>query len=541
MRLERILRVELESRRTSFEPLSAAERRMLGGAALGVRLLHDQLSERIDPLHPAAPWILSIGPLSGTALSPRAQAAITHLSPLTGGVNDSLVSHAVAEALAAAGIAALILTGRSESPVWLRLGAQGVEIEDARSLWSQDLGRTAQALESRHAAAALIVGSAAQSGVPYASLGTGGHSAGRGGAGAALAAKNVKAIAARRGSARAAAGGRKNSGGEAREPRGARAARRLLQLNELRALPTRNFRERSFPEAPALARALNAGGRYGRLPYEAAFAFGPLLGISSAECVRRCLEACDRVGLDVISAGGTLAWAIEAARAGVLPERLLEFGQAEPLEPILESIASRVGVGELLALGSRAAGRQLGGQAGHWAMHVRGLEIPGYDPRAFPSLALGYAIGSRGACHVRSGAYQIDLDSPHADPPEAAEVARRAVESEDASTLLDSLIFNRSWRSDLGDPFEGAARLLDEAGERDLADTEALRETMRCVSSLRRRINLAQGWRPEEDGLPERLLRESGGASSALDAARLRAWIASYYTLRGWSAEGRPA
>jgi aldehyde:ferredoxin oxidoreductase len=142
---------------------------------------------------------------------------------------------------------------------------------------------------------------------------------------------------------------------------------------------------------------------------------------------------------------------------------------------------------------------------------------------------------------VRSGAYQADFEDPLADPPDPGEVARRAAEFEDRSTLLDSLILSRSWRAELGEPFAGAARLLREAGEEDLADPGELRATMGEVADLRRRINLSLGWDPAGDALPERLLREEGGYASAIDSVRLRAWVEAYYTRRGWDTGGRPA
>jgi aldehyde:ferredoxin oxidoreductase len=515
VRLRRILIADLERRRASYEPLSPADRRFIGGAALGARLL-----ERFGD----AAWILGIGPLTGTPLSPRPQAVVTHLSPLTGGISDSVVSHPLALALAEGGTAALILLGRSEAPLWLRLDEEGARFEDARPVWGKDLPATAAELRSSCGCEALAAGPAAEHQVSYASLGAAGHSAGRGGAGTALAAKGVKAIGCR--PAAAAAARAEPPGGASRG-----AAERLRRLNALAGLPTRNFRARTFESASELAARMEEVGRELRLPYEAAFAFGPLLGVADAGAVARCLEACDRLGLDVISTGGSLAWGIESAERGALDAALPRFGEAEPLVGWIEAIAGRRGAADLLAYGVRRASALLGGGSSEWAMHVHGMEIPGYDPRAFPTMALGYSISSRGACHVRSGAYQADLEDPLPAAVEPDEVARRAAEFEDRSTLLDSLLFSRSWRAELGDIFAGAARHLSEAGEADLADPDALRETMRRVADARRRINLAHGWSPADDTLPGRLLPEGD---------RLACWVRSYYSIRGWDAGGRP-
>jgi aldehyde:ferredoxin oxidoreductase len=524
MRLRRVLVADLGRRRADFEPLPPEDRRYIGGAALGARLL-----ERYGE----AAWILGIGPLTGSPASPRPQAVVTHISPLTGGISDSVVSHPLALALASGATAALVLLGRSEAPLWLRLDGDGVRFEDARPLWGMNLTETVSILRSTHGCGALAAGPAAEHQVPYASLGAAGHSAGRGGAGAALAARGVKAIACLETveGAGGARGSRQEAGDDAPGGASGGAAERLRRLNALAALPTRNFSERTFAAADALAAQMEEIGSSRRLPYEAAFAFGPLLGIADARAVLRCLEACDRLGLDVISTGGALAWGIESTGRGALDGALPCFGEAGPLEGWIEAIAYRRDAGDLLAYGVRRASEILGKGSSAWAMHVHGMEIPGYDPRAFPTMALGYSISSRGACHVRSGAYQADLDDPLPSPADAAAVARRAAEFEDRSTLLDSLLFSRSWRASLGDIFEGAARLLREAGEADLADPEELRWTMGRVSDLRRRINLAQGWTPAEDTLPERLLSSE---------PRLPCWVRSYYSLRGWDPEGRP-
>jgi aldehyde:ferredoxin oxidoreductase len=524
MKLRRILAVDLAHRRAAFEPLPPEERRCIGGAALGARLL-----ERFGD----SAWILGIGPLTGTPASPRPQAVVTHISPLTGGISDSVVSHSLSLALAAGGTAALVLLGRGDEPLWLRLDEGGMRFEDGRPLWGKDVVETLSELRSAHGCAALAVGPAAEHQVPYASLGSAGHSAGhsagRGGAGAALAAKGVKAIGFRE----EAGTGVIREDAAAEPPGGASrgAAERLRRLNALAGLPTRNFSARSFESADALAAQMEEVGRARRLPYEAAFAFGPLLGIADARIVLRCLDACDRLGLDVISAGGALAWGIESSERGVLEGGLPRFGESESLAEWIESISRRRDAGDLLAYGVRRAAEILGRGSSAWAMHVHGMEIPGYDPRAFPTMALGYSISSRGACHVRSGAYQADLDDPLPASAPADEVARRAAEYEDRSTLLDSLLFSRSWRAELGDIFAGAASLLRQAGETDLADPDELRQTMRRVADARRRINLRQGWATSEDTLPRRL---------QADEARLASWVRSYYLARGWNSEGHP-
>lgn len=538
MSLQHILYVDLERRRIRRERLSPEDYRAVGGASLGVTLLERCLQAGpAPPYETESPWIFSIGPLTATSLSRSAQAVVTHISPQTGGINDSVITHPIALTMAETHTAAMVLSGRSEAPTWLRLSDGGVEFEDASHLWGMEVGPAARLLEEAAGGPGLVAGPAAEHGVPYASLGSPRHSAGRGGAGAALAAMNIKGLAspARSPLLPPRPGGRHAA---QRSTRGEKAVSRLRLLNERHALPTRNFRERSFSRVEELISDLSYRGKPLDIPYEAIFAFGPMLGVAQASIVRRAVVACDRLGLDVVSAGGTIAWALEAAEAGLLKVPLPP--SADSIEQLLESVARRDASVELLALGSREGSRRLGPPADQWAMHVRGLEIPGYDPRALPSMALGYAVGSRGACHVRSGAYEPDLQDPLNEPPEAQDLARRAATYEDRSTLLDSLILSRSTRGNLSEPFEAAARLLDEAGDHDLADPEALRELTRKVAWARRRINRMRGWTGAGDRLPGRLLEEDCGVPSLLSDASLRSWVSAYYRLRGWSSAGDP-
>src|SRR5262249_37085740 len=149
---------------------------------------------------------------------------------------------------------------------------------------------------------------------------------------------------------------------------------------------------------------------------------------------------CDELGMDTISAGGTIAFAMECAEKGLLTEPGLCFGNAPVMLSLLDRIAGRHGIGNLLAEGTRRAATAIGGDAPDFAPHVQGLEIPGYEPRARETMALGFAVGSRGADHNRSGAYEVDFstraDRLHGSP----EAARLAVETEDRAALLDSLI-----------------------------------------------------------------------------------------------------
>jgi aldehyde:ferredoxin oxidoreductase len=222
---------------------------------------------------------------------------------------------------------------------------------------------------------------------------------------------------------------------------------------------------------------------------------------------------CDACGVDTLSLGGTLACWMEAGR--------MEFGDARAALDMIPRIARREGDGDLLAEGSRRVAERLGRP--ELAMHVKGLEIPGYDPRALPAMALGFAVGTRGADHNRSSAYELDFST------EAFDV-KKVVELENRAAAMDSMIlckFLRGVFRDFGR--EGAALLRLVTG----FDVDLLAAGAR-VCDLRKAFNVACGWRRDEDTLPERLL------AGKLTRERLDAMIVRYYSARGWSEEGVP-
>src|SRR5207244_3617703 len=234
--------------------------------------------------------------------------------------------------------------------------------------------------------------------------------------------------------------------------------------------------------------------------------------------VLRAARRCDDLGVDTISAGATIAFAMECAERGLLREEGLRFGDADAVLDLLGRIARREGLGALLAEGSRRAAEVVGGEAPDFAPHVKGLELPGYEPRALQAMALGFAVGSRGADHNRSGAYEIDFsaraDRLHGSP----EAARLAVETEDRAALLDSLILCKFLRGVFADLFAEGADLLARVTGWDVTADE-LRTAARRIVTAKKLYNIREGWTPAEDTLPRRFLSEglpAGAAASAV-------------------------
>ena len=255
--------------------------------------------------------------------------------------------------------------------------------------------------------------------------------------------------------------------------------------------------------------------------------------------VLKASQKCDDLGIDTISAGGTVAFAMECVERGLLDEPWLQFGSGTALLQALDLIARREGLGDSLANGSRSFARSLGGDALSFAPQVKGLEIPGYEPRTMQTLALGLAVGSRGADHNRSGAAEVDF-SDRADRRHLTiEAARLAIETEDKGALLDSLILCRFLRNALDDFHEDAAEMLRLVTGWDVSADE-LRVTAQRIVTAKKLFNIRAGWTPAEDGLPARFLEQplSDDTTARLSRTQLQAAIETYNQQRGWSTEG---
>ncbi|HZG49262.1 MAG TPA: aldehyde ferredoxin oxidoreductase C-terminal domain-containing protein, partial [Thermoleophilaceae bacterium] len=344
----------------------------------------------------------------------------------------------------------------------------------------------------------------------------------------------------------------------------------LLAFNEIAALPSRNFQAAGFDGARSLAaeqlHELRGVARTGcasctigcehiyarangsdrvRVEYENVFALGPLCGLSDPDAVLAASARCDELGLDTISAGGTIAWAMECAERGLIDAPWLRFGDAAALLRALEETAARsTWLGELLSHGSRRAAAEVDGGSEAFAPHVKGLELPGYEPRTLQAMALGLAVNARGADHNRSGAYEVDLGGELDRFAGGHAHALAAIETEDRAAIMDSLILCKFLRGVFEDPFAEWAALLRAVTGWD-ADGDELRRTARRIVVAKRLFNLREGWTPSEDWLPERFLDQelelASGRRAALSPERLRAMIDAYYAGRGLDGAGVPS
>jgi len=545
-------------------------RRYLGGVGLGTWLLHREAPPGVDPLAPEAPLVFAFSPLVGTSLTTSAKFAVVAKSPLTGFVSDALSSSHFAIAGKRMGVDAIVLVGRCAEPSELVNGA----LRPTR-LW----GATPQAVDAALSGAGRVaaIGVAGEHRVRFATISNDGRHAGRGGLGAVMGAKNLKAIVVdgdvptpvadpARVTALSRDLSRRSLGSATAKYRDLGTVANLAAFNRIAALPTRNFQRSSFDGSEALsaeslkparevARASCASCTIGcehlygfgdagktRIEYESLFALGPLCGIGDPDAVLAAARRCDELGLDTVSAGGTIAFAMECAERGYLSDPgVPRFGDADGLLALLDEIAHRRGVGDLLAEGSRIAAGRIGRDSLDFAPQVKGLELPGYEPRALQTLALGFAVGTRGADHNKSGAYELDFSERVNRLRGDARAAALSLETEDRAALTDSLILCKFLRGVFDDFYPECAELMSAVTGGDVTGDE-LHAVARRVVAARKAFNVREGWQPADDTLPRRFLThaldEGASAGARLTRERLDEMIRSYNLARGWSEQG---
>jgi aldehyde:ferredoxin oxidoreductase len=556
-------------------------RAYLGGAGLGAWLMHRLAPPGVNPLAPEAPLAFVFSPLVGTPLTTSAKFAVVAKSPLTGMLNDALSSSHFAISGKLTGNDAIVIRGACGRLSALLVDGDGARLADAADLSGLPAAEAERRLAGRLGRGWRIaaIGPAGERGVRYATISHDGRHAGRGGLGAVLGAKRLKAVAVRA-SAKVPSADPQAVLGAARDLRarsfGPATAKyrelgtlaNLLAFNAISTLPSRNFQTATFEGAPQLAAEELAqlrtvtrnscasctigcehiyrakGGKQARVEYENVFALGPMCGVSDPDAVLAASGRCDELGLDTISAGGTIAWAMECAERGLIDAPWLRFGDPDALIRALDEIGARQGLGELLAEGTKRAAERVGGGSAAFAMHVKGLELPGYEPRTLQGMALGLAVNSRGADHNRSGAYEADLSGDYDRMAGGDAQVAAAIETEDRAAVMDSLILCKFLRGVFTEPFGEWAALLSAVTGWD-TDGPELRQTARRIVLAKRAFNIREGWRPEDDWLPERLLSEpvtiASGRVAALTPGRLRDMIDGYYAARGLDSEGRPA
>lgn len=590
-----ILRVDLTHGQIKQEPIREDwARDFLGGSGLATRYLYDSTTPGTDPLGAGNPLIFMTGPLTGTASASAGRYSVVSKSPLTGIWGQANSGGKFGPALKRSGYDGIIFEGISPTPVYLKILSGKAELCDGEHLWGKTVPETEDALlgEMNGNAVVASIGPAGENLVRYACIMNNKHrAAGRCGLGAVMGSKRVKAVVC---------------GGDAAirlaNPRAFLevARKQIAFLNESLlkvgfdtfgtnmvsdlvnvrgGYPTLNWQSGVFDRiedvnAQALidkvfvegvscfACPVTCGrkseirdgkwkGHHGEGPeYETADMFGANCGISDMNAITMANYGCNAYGLDTISTGSTIAFAMECYARGILTREQtggveLRFGDSDLVVDLVEKIATRQGIGDLLAEGSRCMAEILGQETARFAMNVKGLELPAYDPRAAKITGLGFVTANRGADHI-TGYIQLPtfVDMPMlivddsqikdpfvADPQEA----RVLVDMENALTVFDAIGGCKFMGILL--TAEDISALIAHATGWDF-DVPAFRKAGERIYNLARAYCIREGITRASDILPERLmsepLAEGPAKGMSIDRASLERLKDAYYAFRGW-------
>ena len=568
--------------------LESGAEQFIGGRGLAVDMLYRRLPPRVQAYDEGNDLLILTGPAAGTTFPTGSRLAVSTISPLTGTLTTGYMGGHWAPELKYAGWDGILLTGRAEQPVALVISDQQSKLVDAAAQWGMDTLETQAALAEKlgRGVKTMCIGPAGENLVRYAAIAHEQHLVGRGGAGAIMGHKKLKAICVEgRGGVQVAASPDRFS----KRMRAMQAtvqqdpiALRFRQIgtgsgipkkNGIGALPTRNFQTGTFEHAgaygpeplKALIRRFESCAQcpiscgsvvefdYGgtpvvseRLEHESHWSLGPLCDIGDLKATLKANDSCDRLGMDTISAGVTIAFAMEARQNGLLTDSDLDgldlsWGNAALLEPLLQRIARREGIGDLLADGVRLVAERLNHGSQHYAMHVKGLELSAFEPRAFTGMGLNFATASRGADHNRAFTIAAEFYGILGDLDrfEHQGKARMVKDLQDYSAVIDSIIacmFTIDFGTDVG-LFSEAINLITGM---DIDRTEYYRIGER-INNLERLFNLRQGLGQRDDSLPPRIREEAAGSAGEravpLDISSM---LEEYYSLRGWDIRGVP-
>jgi aldehyde:ferredoxin oxidoreductase len=568
--------VDLSSGAIVSRPLDMdTARSFIGGRGLGARLLWDLVGPEVEPLSAQNVLIFAVGPLTATGFQTSNRFSVSTKSPLTGTVLDANSGGWWGMRLKRAGYDALVVKGRASSPVYIELSSDRVEVKDASHLWGLTVSDTSKALgQDNNKRNVLCIGPAGENLVRFAGIMNDvTRAAARGGPGAVMGSKNLKAIVAE---------GKEKVEFDDRErfrfvqyeatkmlkanPITSQAfpefgtAVMMKVINAIGALPTRNFQQSHFEQAEAISgetltdtllvksaacwacpiactRVTKTSRAEGEGPeYETAWAFGAACGIDDLEVIAEANYMCSDFGLDTISTGSTIACAMELSERGLLKSEL-RFGRADLLHKTIEDIAYRRGLGGELAEGSARLAARHG--APELSMSVKGLEMPAYDPRGMQGQGLLYATSNRGGCHMRGNMLSVEvLGLPKlVDRLQVQGKAGYVTLHQNIAAVIDSLIVCKF--SNIAVAEEYFARALTSLTGVEYPTGELIRAGER-IWNLERLYNLREGFSRADDTLPPRLLGEPATGASEGQVSHLERMLEEYYRGRGWNEEGIP-
>jgi aldehyde:ferredoxin oxidoreductase len=601
----KILHIDLKTKKNWVEEKPEEWYKLwIGGCGMATRLCWENITPKCDPLGPDNPICIANGIFTGTPVPVGGKFGMASKSPLTGFIGDSLSGSWFSIALKRAGWDGIVVHNQSDEWVYIFIDDHRVSILDAKWLLGKDTFQTEEAIRNKFGddqIRSCTLGPAGENMVRFANVTNDGRQAGRTGHGAVWGSKKLKAL-----SVRGTSGVRvfdpktlmdmsfhiteEAQGKDTEKYRIFGTATSILANNKIGILPTRNYQQGVFESANlvsgefldehykvkvvacaqcpiaceqmSMVRTGEFKGAMTGIEYESLYANSSNLGISDMAACIKLVDISDSTGMDSMSMGVTISWAMESYERGVLkkedfkcakyPEGIeLNFGNGDGAVAVAEMICHREGIGNLLAEGTRIASARIDEERGtnsrNWAMNIKGLECPGYDARALKTFSVGLATGTRGGCHNRSAAYDPDIKGETNRFTVDATRGEVAARSEEYAAVYDTLPLCKfirrcfTGKADRAGAWPAIAGLINATTgwnfDYDAVDAIGVRS-----HEMKKAFNIREGWTSQDDDLPWRWKHEdfSEGASAGTHVTQeeLDYLKSIYYQAKGWTAEG---
>jgi len=574
----RLLKVDLTNKKYSIVSIKdEIFLKYLGGKGLASYFLYKLNPEGVDPLSPDNCLIFATGPVTGSIVWGSSRYGVFTKSPQTGFYSESYAGGKVPEAIDSTGFDAIVITGKNDRPSVLEIHPQGAVFHDAGDIWGMDTFETEDTVNKRfgcktkdkNKCGSVVIGPAAENLVRFAVIQNNyWRSAGRTGVGTVMGSKKLKAIVFKGDKRRSlfdkekviklskeiASEGKDSPFVHVYKSRG--TPNMVEIMNKAKAFPTKYWSEGFYDKWPNIsAEALHkqcsvkpyacpkcfiacgrmttvlngrhAGLKLGGPEYETIYAFGGICMIDSIEEIAYLNDICDRMGMDTITAGNLCGFTIEAARNKKIDFKI-DYGNVDAIADLLEKIAKREDIGDILARGIRYAAKEW--HMEDMAVHVKGLEPPGYDPRVLKGCGLAFATSDRGACHLRATFHNPELTGL-IDPEVIQGKAKLFVDFEDRLTLFDAMILCRFYRGLY--PWKRIGQIIH-ATTGLKGDKTSLQKKAAEISNIVRKFNIREGLKPEDDNLPQSLYKKLLKTGHSIKEKELKAMLKDYYKLRGW-------
>jgi len=577
-----ILRVDLTTETVTTQSLDEKVMRLvLGGKGLASLILYNELAPYTSPFAPETPIIFAVGPLTGTTAPTAGRLGVFTKSPATGAILDSYCGGFFGQTMKWAGYDAIVITGRAASPKTLVIDNDQVRLEPAGHLWGAGTLATTAALTETHGNdfRTAVIGPAAERLAPIAGIFCHLRTAGRGGAGAVMGSKNLKAVAVRGTGAVAVhnpdlfqemvwvANRMLRMSSQIQRMKEHGTANIVELINAAGGLPTRNFQEGQFEghkelwgetwtqdywkESAAcygcgigctkIAQHKKTGQRIDGPEYETIFAMGSNCGVTDREAIIEANHLCDDFGVDTISVGVIIGFVMELYQRGMVAAADLDgvearWGSGEALVALTQKICRGEGIGAMLEKGVREFSKNYPG-SDDFAMHVKGLEMPGYLPRSAKGVALSYAISERGACHLHGSPLSELMGG--ADPLAVLGKASLFKMNQLDTAVIDCAII--CYFTKFGFTLKEVWQMVNPCTGFKYKNPRELERVGERVTTLARLFNVREGLTVKDDTLPRRCLSQPLSSGPARGhVVELNEMRSEYYQLMGWDENGIP-